>query len=126
MKDQSELRSKKLTLCLNKGEYHILLDSFQKTTCRNLGEYIRKMVLSKPLKVNVRNQSLDELMAELIKLRSDLNRVADNFEISFGAQVSSDQTVGTRQELTAEHTKLLSLVEQIKDQITQGAKKWLQ
>ncbi|SKC18705.1 hypothetical protein [Dyadobacter psychrophilus] len=126
MKDQSELRSKKLTLCLNKGEYHFLLDGFQKTTCRNLGEYIRKMVLSKPLKVNVRNQSLDELMGELIKLRIDLNRVADNFEISFRAQGSSDQAVGTRQELSAEHTKMLSLVEQIKDQITQGAKKWLQ
>lgn len=127
MKNENDKRSKKLTLCLNLKEHKLLLDSFQKTTCRNLGEYIRKMALAKPVRVNVRNQSLDELMSELIKLRSDLNRIAGHLDAPHERPLATGQSEGIRQQDDAEHTRILILlVSQINQHIGEGARKWLQ
>jgi len=51
----------------------------KKTTCRKLSNYARKTLLNKPLTGTVRDQCLDDLMTELMKLRGDLNGVGNNF-----------------------------------------------
>jgi hypothetical protein len=127
MKNENEIRSRKLTLCLNAKEYQLMLDSFQRTTCRNLGEYIRKMVLSKPIRVNVRNESLDELMIELIKLRSDLNRITENVDAPLRWPLIADLKSGIGPDHKDEPIqRLLLLAGQINKHITGLAKTWLQ
>jgi len=59
-------RSKWLHLRLSLKKYETVQRQFSKTTCRKISEYARQRLLSKPVTVNYRNQSLDELMRELI------------------------------------------------------------
>ena len=50
-----------------------------KTTCRKLSDYARKFLLGKPKIATTRDQPLDDLMAEAIKLRNELNALGNNF-----------------------------------------------
>ena len=51
-----------------------------KTTCRKLSDYVTEIsCLESLLIVPTRNQSLDDFMAEAIRLRNELNRIGNNF-----------------------------------------------
>ena len=52
---------------------------FKSTTCRKLSEYIRKVSLNKPIVKTYRNQSADEFLAEMIRLKNELNAIGNNF-----------------------------------------------
>jgi len=53
--------------------------AWKKTTCRKLSDYHRLLILKKPVTVIYRNQSMDDFMAELIRLRAELNSIGNNF-----------------------------------------------
>ena len=52
---------------------------FKSTTCRKLSEYIRKVSLHKPIVKTYRNQSADEFLAEMIRLKNELTAIGNNF-----------------------------------------------
>jgi MobC-like protein len=79
MSEQNNNRTKFLHLRLKPEEYEKINRQFNKTTCRKLSEYARKILLGKPLIATTHNQSLDDFMAEAIKLRNDLNGIGNNF-----------------------------------------------
>jgi len=60
-------------------EYDIIHGYFKKTTCRKLSEYARKMLLQKPVIIKYRNQSADELLTEMVKLKNELGAIGNNF-----------------------------------------------
>ena len=60
-------------------EYNKVNTSFKSTTKKKLSEYIRFVLLEKPVTVYTRDQSLDELMAELVRLRNELSAIGSNF-----------------------------------------------
>jgi hypothetical protein len=64
MGKENDNRTKWLHLRLNPEEYAQLHRQFNKTTCRKLSDYARKILLSKPVTTTYRNQSLDDFMAE--------------------------------------------------------------
>lgn len=72
-------RTRKVTVRFTIAEYEQLQGLFSNTTCRQLSEYIRKLVLSKPVTVKVRHQSLDELLEELVMLKEELNAIGHNY-----------------------------------------------
>ena len=49
------------------------------TTKRKLSEYLRYVLLEKPVTVYTRNQSLDEFMTELKLLRNELSAIGNNY-----------------------------------------------
>ena len=53
--------------------------AWKKTTCRKLSDYHRLLILKKPVTVIYRNQSMDDFMAELIQLRTELNAIGQNY-----------------------------------------------
>jgi hypothetical protein len=72
-------KTKWLHVRLSEEEYKKIHAHFKKTTCRKLSEYTRNKMLDKHLTLLYRNQSLDDVMAELIPLRKSLFALSINF-----------------------------------------------
>jgi hypothetical protein len=73
------VRNRKFTIRLSPEEYERLEKDFQSTTCRKLSEYVRDLVLKKPVTVFTRNQSLDEFLTFAVALKNELNACGKNF-----------------------------------------------
>ena len=65
MSEKSKL-TRKVTIRFKPEEYSKVNASFSKTTKRKLSEYIRYVLLEKPVTIYTRSESIDDLMAELI------------------------------------------------------------
>ena len=129
MSEENNNRTKWLHLRLKPDEYSLLHKYFRKTTCRKLSDYSRKILLNKPVIENYRNQSLDDLMTEAIKLRNELNSIGNNFNQA----VKKLHTLRKITEfknwiITYELEKqiLFNKVDQIKNHISKIGEKWLQ
>lgn len=71
--------SRKVTIRFTAEEYRKIDTAFKNTTKKKLSQYIRFVLLQKPVTVYTRNQSLDNLMAEMILLRNELSAIGNNF-----------------------------------------------
>jgi hypothetical protein len=60
-------------------EYNQINRLFLSTTCRKLSEYVRKVLLNKPVVIKYRNQSADEFLSAMIPLKNELNSIGNNF-----------------------------------------------
>jgi hypothetical protein len=76
--EKKKNRDKWLHVRLNTAEYDRIHNQFEKTTDGKISEYIRKIILGKPHIGSVRNQSTDDLVTELGKLRMELNAAGNN------------------------------------------------
>jgi hypothetical protein len=79
MSEKNANRVRVVTMRLTIEEYDKMVAKFKTTTCRKLSEYMRNVLLEKKITVFTRNKSMDDFMAELIRLRSELNAVGNNF-----------------------------------------------
>lgn len=82
MEDKNTNRTRWLHVRLTPEEYKTITVFYIRSTCRKLSEYARLQLLKKPVIGRYRNQSQDELMAEIIALRNELNSVGNNFNQS--------------------------------------------
>lgn len=76
---KSEVRTKWLHIRLNQTEYGTIHTNWKKTATRELSDYARRVLLKKPVVINHRNQSADEILAEMIRLKSELHAIGNNF-----------------------------------------------
>ncbi|AOW11029.1 plasmid mobilization protein [Flavobacterium gilvum] len=128
MEEQNNNRIKWLHLRLKPDEYQKIHRRFSKSTCRKLSEYARKNILNEPLTMNYRNQSVDEFMYEMIRLRSELNALGNNFnqavkKLHTLQQIPEFKAWIIRHEL--EKKILFNKVEEIKNHIEKISEKWL-
>jgi hypothetical protein len=79
MSDKKVNRTKWLHIRLTESEHEKIRKKFSKTACRKLSDFARKVLLDKAVTVNIRNQSLDDLMTELIRLKDELNAIGSNY-----------------------------------------------
>lgn len=79
MSDEKKNRIRIIGLRLTMAEYEDLERKWQKSNCRKLSDYGRRMLFGKPMVSNYRNKSLDESMAEAMLLRKELNAIGVNF-----------------------------------------------
>lgn len=129
MKIQNKNRIKWLHLRLTPDEYACLQQGMQKTTCRKLSQYARKILLGKPVVATYRNQSLDDFMTEMMALRRELNSIGNNFNQAVKKLHMLHQIVEYRSWLVtyeSEQQSLLAKVEDIKNNINKIADQWLQ
>jgi hypothetical protein len=125
MSDTKNNLSKWLHIRLKEEDYKKINNKFSGSTCRKLSEYARRVLLDKVVTVNQRNQSLDDFMTEMIKLRNELNAIGNNFNQS----VKKLHTLNEFSEFKTwlilnenNHKILLQKVEEIKSNFRQ----WLQ
>src|SRR5688500_15678161 len=79
-KKETAKLSRKVTVRFTPEEYKKDYLSYKTTTKRKLSEYIRSILLDKPVTIYTRNQSFDDFVAELILLRSELNAIGNSFK----------------------------------------------
>lgn len=74
------VRSRKFTIRLSPEEFERLQKKFQSTIHRKLSDYLRQLVLEKPVTVLHRNQSLDDFLALTNRLKNELETCGCRFE----------------------------------------------
>lgn len=79
MPQQNKVRNKWLTVRMNDEEYKELTRLWKTTTCGQLSDYVRSVVLQKPVYVKYRNLSADALLIEIVALRKEFKAVGFNF-----------------------------------------------
>lgn len=72
-------RTKWVHIRLTEEEYNSLHRQFKTSTCRKLSDYSRSVIFGKPIISGYRNKSMDDFMAGMMKLLSELNSIGNNF-----------------------------------------------
>lgn len=129
MEKENSNRTRIVGLRFTPQEYKKIERKWKASTCRKLSDYIRKYLFNKPITTNYRNQSLDEFMSEMIKLRGELHAVGNNFnqavkKLHTLQQIPEFKTWIISTEL--ERSMLLNKVEEIKNHIQKISEIWLQ
>jgi hypothetical protein len=129
MNQENTTRSRIIGLRLTQKEYAQIEKKWKASTCRKLSDYVRRSIFDKPIVTTYRNESIDDLMAEAIKLRNELNSLANNFNQAVKMlhtlqQIAEFRTWIIKFEL--DKKILFNKVDQIKNNIQKIAEKWLQ
>ncbi len=129
MSETKNNHSKWLHIRLKEDEYNRIQKKFSSSTCIKLSEYARRVLLDKVITVSQRNQSLDDFMTEMIRLRNELNAIGNNFNQS----VKRLHTLSQLQEFKSwlnqsenSQKNLFRKIDEIKSKINQISDKWLQ
>jgi len=129
MSETKSRLSKWLHIRLKEEDYNRINKKFSKSTCRKLSEYARQVLLDKVIIVNQRNQSLDDFMTEMIKLRNELKAIGNNLNQSVRKLHTLNQISEFETWLIVNETYqriLAEKVDEIKSKINQISDKWLQ
>lgn len=79
MKEGKSNRTRLIGLRLTPDEYENLEQRRKASTCRKLSDYVRRSLFENPVVTTYRNSSQDDMMAELTRLRKELNGLGNNF-----------------------------------------------
>lgn len=108
-------RSRIIGVRLTLVEFEKIEKNWKASTCRKLSEYVRRLILGKPIVSTYRNKSMDEFMAELMKLRIDLNGIGNNFNQVVKKLHSSPQTDAISRLLVSYELEKRILLKQVAD-----------
>ncbi len=129
MKEKQANRSRFVGLRFTAAEFERIEQLRKGSTTPQISEFIRRVLFSKPVTFNQRNQSLDEFMAEMIQLRTELNSIGNNFNQAVRKLHTLSQIKEFQQwlqEYEMDKQNLLNRVGAIKDRINQISDLWLQ
>ena len=79
MKKKETIRDQWLHIRLSDPEYKKIKGFWKTSTCNGLSDYARTTLLKKPVVIRYRNASADEILAEMIRLKNELNAIGNNF-----------------------------------------------
>jgi hypothetical protein len=79
MEQNNKGLTRKVSVRLTQVEFKSLDASFRRTTKRKMSEYLRYVLLEKPLVFYTRDKSVDDFLAELSRLRAELGAIGKNF-----------------------------------------------
>lgn len=129
MEAKNSNRSRIIGLRLTLKEYEQVEKKWKATTCRKLSDYVRRSLFEKPIVTTYRNQSLDDYMSEMMRLRNELNGIGNNFNQAVKKLHMLHQIAEFRSWLITyelERQTLLNKVDEIKNHIQKMGEKWLQ
>lgn len=129
MEQEKTNRTRIIGLRLTPKEYEKVETKWKASTCRKLSDYVRRVIFGKPIVATYRNQTLDDYMAESIKLRNELNGIGNNFNQAVKKLHTLHQIAEFRDWLVTyelEKKTLLNKVDEIKNHIHKIGEQWLQ
>jgi hypothetical protein len=129
MKEDKKNRSRWLHVRLTPEEHLLLNSQFKSTTERKLSGYIRKVILAKPMIGRYRNDSLEDIVAVLTRLGSDLNGLANNYNQAvkkLNAYQQYHELAGWISAYKKQQQELLDKIGEIHLFIAKTAREWLQ
>ncbi len=68
-----------ISIRVKPDEYLIIHKLFRETTCKKLSDYVRKILLAKPVIIHYRDESTREILSALNQLSRDLSAIGNNF-----------------------------------------------
>ncbi len=128
MSEKEDNRTKWLHIRLRPDEYNKIQELRSKSISPKMSDYARRVILKLPVTIRQRNQSMDEFMAEMIKLRAELSAIGNNFnqavhKLHLLKNVNDFKTWVMMNETTK--LALMEKIEEIKSRINQFADQWL-
>jgi hypothetical protein len=129
MTNDNENRSRWLKIRLKPTEEKSLNKKYKKSTCQNLSEYGRALILGEPVTIVHRDKSMDEILEELALLRRELNYIGNNLNQAVKNINSAHGFPDTRlwmNLLTVINGKLAPSITEIKERMNQYADLWSQ
>lgn len=129
MERENSNRTRIIGLRLTPVEYAKIEKKWKASTCRKLSEYVRRSVFEKPIVTTYRNSSQDDLMAELTKLRNELNSIGNNFNQAVKKLHTLTQIAEFKSWLIAyevEKKILNNKVDEVRNNIKKMLEIWLQ
>ncbi|MCF0065669.1 plasmid mobilization relaxosome protein MobC [Dyadobacter chenwenxiniae] len=129
MEGKETNKTERVTLRLTPGELAQINKKCKSSTCRKLSEYMRLVLLSKPVSVVTRDRSADDLMLEVTKLRVELSRLGNNSNQATKRLHTLSQISEFRSHLEQQNShneEILWVLEQVKSIINKLADQWLQ
>jgi len=129
MEGENANRTRIIGLHLTASEYATIEKKWKASTCRKLSEYIRRSLFEKPIVTTYRNRSLDDFMAEMIRLCGELNAVGNNFNQAVKNLHSLSRIAEFKSWLMTyevEKNTLMNKVDEIKNRIGKMSESWLQ
>ena len=129
MAKQEDKRVRWKNVRFKPDEYELLEGRFKKTRFRKLSEYMRSVLLEKPITVNYRDKAMDEVLEELVLLRKELNAIGNNlnqavYQIN-AAHGHADASLWANL-LGVVNGKVEPAIVQIKERMNQYADLWSQ
>lgn len=128
MKEKNTNRTRWIHLRLTPDEMKLLHDRFEKSLCPKLSDYARKNLLGKPVVLKYRNQSVDDLVLEISRLRTELNAVGNNYNQAVKKLHSLHQISEFKNwilQSQEDKNKLFESIETIKISMLKLIEKWL-
>lgn len=129
MEKENSLRTRIIGLRLTSKEYKQIEKQFTNSTAKKMSDYVRCVLFDKPITVYQRNQSLDDFMTEMIKLRNELNNIGNNFNQAVKKLHTLQQIPEFKSWIITyelEKKILFNKVDEIKNRINKIADEWLQ
>jgi len=128
MEKKENIRNRIIGLRLTIKEYERIRSLSKGSTTPQLSEYIRRVILNKPVTFFTRDRSMDELMQELMLLRKELNSIGVNFNQAVKKLNALDKTGEMKSWTTSyemDRRRLLAQVEKIGSAVARMGEKWL-
>lgn len=129
MEKKNSNRTRIVGLRFTPAEYTKIERKWKATTCRKLSEYIRKYLFNKTITTNYRNESLDEFMGEIIRLRNELKAIGNNLNQAVKKLHTLNHIPEFRTWIISQQLEqkiLLGKIEEIKKCTQKISEKWLQ
>ena len=79
MSEQTINLKKWITIRVKPDEYAAIYKLFKETTNKKLSQYVRKVLLQKPVVIQYRDASYDEILSALNRLSRELSAIGNNF-----------------------------------------------
>ena len=129
MAKQENKRVRWKNLRFKPEEYELLDGRFKKTQFRKLSEYMRSVLLEKPVTVTYRDKAMDDVLEEMILLRRELNAIGNNLNQAMHSINAAHGNEDTRlwvNLMSVINSKLEPSISQIKERMNQYADIWSQ
>lgn len=128
MKRENSNRTRIVGLRFTPEEYAKIELKWKASTSRKLSDYIRRHLFDKPITTKFRNESLDEFMLEIIRLRGELSAIGNNFNQAVKKLHTLNQIPEFKVWIISselDKKNLLEKVEEIKKYIQKISVRWL-
>jgi len=125
--DPSQIRT--VYVGFKPAEFSRFEQQYKKTTCRTMSEYIRSALFGKKITTLYRNQSLDDLIEEMVITNQQITAIESTIEKAVVKLYSCPETGGLEEPLytlQAEVKKLGKKIKKIKNHFEKITQEWLQ
>ncbi|MFP9097900.1 plasmid mobilization protein [Flavobacterium sp. RHBU_24] len=129
MENEDSNRTKRIIFRVSPEEYKKIERKSRASTCASLSDYLRYCVFDKPVVTVYRNGSKDDYLAEMGRLRQELNAIGNNFNQAVKRLHTLHQLPEFRNWLMAfevEKRTLYNKIDSIKEHLQKLSESWLQ